>query len=163
MIVDQALPAISNKPDFFGEQYIVDETGDFLEMESRLLIQATHLTIEQVFQQASALGALVIPAHVDRRTYGLIGTLGFIPADIPFPAVELSRHTPLPSALKTFPQLAGYPLIQSGDVHYLEDFLACNHFYIEAPTLSEIRLALAEKAGRRFKVQTDEVFSSNSP
>lgn len=153
-IVDHALPQVSNQPEFFGEQYIVNENGEFIEMEERLLIQATELSIEQVFNQARALGALVIPAHVDRKTYGLIGTLGFMPPGINFSAVELSRHTPIQKAEELFPQLAGYPLIQSGDVHHLDDFLGVNHFYIEKPNLSEIKLALASLEGRRFSVNT---------
>lgn len=156
-IVDQALPQVPNQPEFFGEQYIVDESGEFLAMEKRLLIQATELSIEQVFNQATALGALVIPAHVDRKTYGMIGTLGFLPPGINFPAVELSRHTPIQEAEALFPQLSGYPLIQSGDVHHLDDFLGVNHFFIEEPILSEIVLALAGLEGRRFTVNSATV------
>ena len=39
-IVDQALPAIENNPDFFGEQFVVDETGDFIRSEERLLLNS---------------------------------------------------------------------------------------------------------------------------
>lgn len=151
-IVDQALPPRRNQPEFFGEQYIVDETGEFVSMEDRLLIQATNLTIEKVFTQVSDIGGLVIPAHVDRKTYGLIGTLGFIPPEIQFLAIELSRHIPIDTATHSFPQLVGYPLIQSGDVHYLQDFLGANQFYIQNASLSEIKLALAGKQGRRYSV-----------
>ncbi len=152
-IVDQALPPILNQSEFFGEQYIVDESGEFLRMEDRLLIQPTHLTIEQVFYQAAQLGGLVIPAHVDRKTYGLIGTLGFIPTELDFLAIELSRHIPIETAVQIFPQLKNYRLIQSGDVHHLDDFLGANHFYIQNPSLAEIKLALAEKKDRCFSVQ----------
>lgn len=162
-VVDQALPDIPNQPEFFGEQYIVDQSGEFLSMEKRLLIQATELTIEQVFVQVTALGGLVIPAHVDRKTYGLIGTLGFIPPGLNFSAVEISRHTPIQDALRTFPQLSGYPLIQSGDVHHLDDFLGANQFFIETAELSEIKLALAGLNGRCFTVNTNEAFSEKSP
>ena len=154
-IVDQALPAISNQAEFFGEQYIVDQSGEFLAMEDRLLIQATELTIEQVFHKASELDGLVIPAHVDRKTYGLIGTLGFIPPGLDFLAIEISRHTPIEDATKSFPQLAGHRLIQSGDVHHLDDFLAANRFLIQAPTLSEIKLALTGQAGRLHSVEPE--------
>ena len=162
-IVDQALPAISNQAEFFGEQYIVDQSGEFLAMEDRLLIQATELTIEQVFHKASELGGLVIPAHADRKTYGLIGTLGFIPPGLDFLAIEISRHTPIEEATKRFPQLAGYRLIQSGDVHHLDDFLAANRFLIQAPTLSEIKLALTGQAGRLHSVEPEKAHSSKSP
>ncbi len=38
------------------------------------------------------LGGLAIPAHINRRAFGLIELLGFIPPDIPFDALEISRH-----------------------------------------------------------------------
>ena len=151
-IVDQALPTIPNRPDFFGEQFVVDETGDYLYSEERLLINATYLSLEQVLAQAGALGGLVIPAHVDRKTFGLLGTLGFVPPELIFPALELSRHVHAEEAAQKFPQIAGYPLIQSGDVHNLEDFLGWNLFEMQAPTTSEIRLALLGVSGRSQRI-----------
>lgn len=152
-IVDQALPDVPNRADYFGEQYVVDENGEFLTCDERLLIQATSLSLEKVSSQASELGALVIPAHVDRKAYGLIGTLGFVPHDLEFPALELSRHIEISQALQSFPQIANYTLIQSGDVHFLDDFLGWNHFFIESPTISEIRLALQKAHGRDFSIK----------
>ena len=131
-------------------------------MEERLLIQPTTLSIHDVYQKATALGALVIPAHVDRKTYGLIGTLGFIPPDINFLAVELSRHIQLDRVLQTYPQLAGYHFIQSGDVHHLEDFLGLNNFFMHSPTLEEIKLALAGQDGRSYSVSPDPASLSKS-
>ncbi len=151
-LVDQALPDIPNRAEFFGEQYVVDESGEFLACEERLLIQATNLTLDQVFHQATALGGLVIPAHVDRKAYGLIGTLGFVPHDLKFPALELSRHIEISQALQTYPQISGYALIQSGDVHFLDDFLGWNHFFVQSPTISEIRLALKKAQDRDFSI-----------
>lgn len=161
-IIDQALPPKPNQPEYFGEQYIVDESGDFLAMEERLLIQPTSLSIHDVYQKATALGALVIPAHVDRKTYGLIGTLGFIPSDINFLAVELSRRIQSDRVLKTYPQLAGYHFIQSGDVHHLEDFLGWNYFYMHSPTLEEIKLALTGQDGRSYSIRVDDAALSKS-
>ncbi|MDX9865697.1 MAG: PHP domain-containing protein, partial [Anaerolineaceae bacterium] len=36
--INTKLPPIKNKPDFFGEQFMVDETGDFIRREEQLLI-----------------------------------------------------------------------------------------------------------------------------
>jgi hypothetical protein len=35
--VDKSLPDLPNRPDFFGEQFVVDETGEFIRSEPRLL------------------------------------------------------------------------------------------------------------------------------
>lgn len=151
-IIDRALPTVPNRPDFFGEQFVVDSTGDFLCSEERLLINATRLSLGDVLEKASSLGGLVIPAHVDRKTFGLLGTLGFVPPGLDFPALELSWRTSVQEAAIKFPQIAGFKLIQSGDVHHLEDFLGRNVFEMQAPTISEIKLALSEKEGRSHRV-----------
>lgn len=152
-VIDHVLPTIPNRADYFGEQFAVDETGDFIFSEERLLINATFLSLKQVLEQAGALGGLVIPAHVDRKTFGLLGTLGFVPPGLDFTALELSRHTRADEAERKFPQLAGFHLIQSGDVHHLEDFLGWNVFEMEAPTVAEIKLALDGKAGRSYRIE----------
>jgi hypothetical protein len=82
----------------------------------------------------------------------LIEVLGFVPEDIPVEALEISRHIkPNEVALK-FPQVAGYPLIQNGDVHRLEEFLGVNDLHIGAPTIAEIRLAIQNQAGRNMSI-----------
>jgi 3',5'-nucleoside bisphosphate phosphatase len=151
-IVNQHLPLLDNNPDFFGEQFIVDETGDFLASEKRLLLTATLLSFEEAYQAVTKLGGLFIPAHVNRKANGLIANLGFVPQDIPLQVLEISRHLSVKEAYNTFPQLKGYSLIQNGDVHYLADFLGSLELYLAAPTFAEIALALANQSGRSYRI-----------
>lgn len=151
--VDRALPDQQNRPEFFGEQFIVDETGDFLRHETRLLLTSLHLSIDEVFARVRQLGGLVIPAHVDRTAYGLLPILGLIPEDWQVPALEISRHTTPEKASATFPCVRGYPLIQDGDVHYLDAFLGTTVFHLASPTLLEIRLALRHIDGRALYIE----------
>lgn len=152
LIIDRSLPPFLNQPDHFGEQFIVDSTGEFLSREDRLLLTSTSLSLKEAFQLTNQLGGLFIPAHVDRKAFGLIETLGFVPTDVAIEAVEISRHLPASQASKTFPQLSGYPLIQNGDVHRLNEFLGSLVFNITSPTISEIRLALLKDSGRSFSI-----------
>jgi 3',5'-nucleoside bisphosphate phosphatase len=150
--VDQTLPAIPNNIDYFGEQFIVDETGEFIRRKEVLLINSTSLSYERAYQVVTELGGLFIPAHVNRQAFGLIYRLGFVPP-VPKPdALEISRHITPEDAVQKYPQLATFPLIQSGDVHYLEDFLGPNRFRIKKPTLSEIKMALKGEKGRYFEL-----------
>lgn len=149
-IVDQTLPDISNNIDFFGEQFIVDETGDFIRRKERLLINSTTLSFEEAFQAVNELGGLFIPAHVDRQAFGLIYHLGFVPPDLNIEALEISRRITPDDAIRKFPQIKPYPLIQSGDVHYLDDFLGINQFTLEKPTIHEIKLAFRGENGRKL-------------
>lgn len=151
-IVDQVLPNTPNNIEFFGEQFIVDETGDFIRRKEELLINSTHLSLEEAFQTVTDLGGLFIPAHVNRQAFGLIYHLGFVPPDLDLQAIEISRHITPEKAIETYPQLVNYPLIQSGDVHYLADFLGINQFFIKEPSISEITKALRQQDGRRFQL-----------
>ncbi len=82
----------------------------------------------------------------------MIYHLGFVPPELPIEALEISRHITPEKALIQYPQLKGYPLIQSGDVHYLDDFLGANQFFIEQPTIAELKMALKSQNGRSLKL-----------
>ncbi|KPL72297.1 hypothetical protein ADN00_15485 [Ornatilinea apprima] len=151
--VDTNLPALENRPDFFGEQFVVDPTGDFIRREHRLLLTSTRLTLKQAFQRVLELGGLFIPAHINRQAFGLMPTLGLIPPDIDLEAVEISRHMKISDAQKKYPQITNIPTIQSGDVHYLEDFLGTTYFKIAHPTIAELRMALKNQNGRMVLIQ----------
>ncbi len=152
--VDATLPDIPNRPDFFGEQFIVDKTGDFIQRKKRLLHTSADISFENAHHLVTSLGGLFIPAHVNRQAFGLIEHLGFVPPDLPIAALEISRHINPKEALKTFPQLKGYPLIQNGDVHFLADFLGATIFTLEKPTIPEIKMALAGQSGRHFEINS---------
>lgn len=147
-IVDSLLPPLENNPEFFGDQLVVDKNGDFIRRESRLLITSANLTLEDAVTRVQNLGGLAIPAHVDRKAFGLIANLGFVPPEAGFDGLEISRFLRYRQARRVFPQLEKYPLIQSGDVHLLDDFLGANLLEIETPTVAEIRLALQHQEGR---------------
>ena len=151
-VVDGALPDTPNNVEFFGEQFIVDETGDFIRRKDELLINNTTLSLEEAFRIVTNLGGLFIPAHVNRQAFGLIYHLGFVPMDLDLQAIEISRHITPEDAIIKYPQLANYPLIQSGDVHYLADFLGVNQFFMEKPSISEIKKALWGQDGRWFRL-----------
>lgn len=152
-LVDQNLPNIKNNIDYFGEQFIVDHSGEFIARKEQLLITATRLSFERAYYAVADLGGLFIPAHVNREVFGLFYHLGFVPPDLPIEALEISRHISPDQAIKEFPQIEGYALIQSGDVHYLDDFLGVNQFHINSPTIAEIKMALRGEEGRHYSIK----------
>jgi len=152
-IIDQRLPGLRNRPEYFGEQFVVDHTGDFLRREERLLLTSADLSLEEAILGVTRLGGLAIPAHADRKSFGLFANLGFIPSGVPVEAVEISRHLQPGEAVRKFPQLMNIPLIQGGDVHRLDEYLGANEFVLGAPTIAEIRLALAGQSGRSLHIR----------
>jgi len=151
-LVDKTLPDVKNNIEFFGEQFIVDHTGEFIRRKERLLINSTQLSFDEAFHAVTELGGLFIPAHVNRQAFSLIDHLGFVPPDLDIDALEVSRHISLEDAKTKFPQIKRFPLIQSGDVHYIDDFLGVNQFIIEKPTIDELKQAFRSINGRWFKV-----------
>ena len=146
--VDRSLPDLPNQPEFFGEQFVVEETGEFLRGEPRLLLTSTRFSIDEIFDRVRVLGGIVIPAHVERFSFGLFPTLGLISESWNLLALEISRHTTPQKAAVTFPAIRNHPVIQSGDVHRLDDFLGTTIFTLASPTLLEIQMAFNQIDGR---------------
>lgn len=151
--VDAALPNLPNDVEYFGEQFIVDETGEFVRNEPRLLLNSTDFSIDEIFRRVSELGGIVIPAHVERTSYGLFPSLGLISDEWNVLALEISRRTTPDKVAVTFPATRKYPLIQSGDVHRLDEFLGTTVFAINSPTLMEIRMAFNNIDGRSVCIE----------
>lgn len=153
-LVSDHLPPIENNIDYFGEQFVVDETGDFIRRETQLLLTSASLTLKQAVKAILDLGGLAIPAHVDRPAFSLMANLGLVPLGVPFDALEISRHLSPDRAYQKFLQFKQFPLLQNGDVHHLDDFLGVNVCQLVAPTISELRLALRHEAGRSLVIRS---------
>jgi PHP family Zn ribbon phosphoesterase len=151
--IDTSLPDMQNNAELFGEQFVVDESGEFICSEPRMLLTSTQFSIDEVFEKVNALGGLVIPAHVNRHSYGLFPTLGLISDQWPIIALEISRHVTPQKAISTFPSLKDIPLIQSGDVHRLDEFLGSTYFMLDQPSLPEIRMAFKGEKERTVFIE----------
>ena len=140
-IIYENLPG-QNDEGAFGPQLIIDEYGNMVGRNSRLLIGATTLTLEQVIDAIHQFAGLAIASHVDRQRFSLIGQLGFIPKGLKLDAVEVS----IPSSVR---QEYGYPVVTFSDAHFLEDIgrnSTC--FMIEDTSVREISKALRCELGR---------------
>jgi hypothetical protein len=120
-VVYDHLPNLPNRPETFGAQFVVDATGEFIRYNERLLLVPTGLTIEEVAECARGFNGFVMPAHVDRRSYGIYGVLGFLPETPIFPALEISRHIEPEEALRRYPDIGRRRLFRSSDAHRLSE------------------------------------------
>lgn len=151
-VVDNLLPATPNNPEHFGEQFVVDAEGEFIRREERMLINSVNISIEDAVDQVHSLGGLAIPAHINRKAFGLLQILGFLPPGVAFDGLEISRHITPNDFLKSYPQGNKFPIIQSGDVHRLDEFLGRVELNIEKRNLVEIRQGLWGENGRNFNL-----------
>lgn len=147
-IVYAHLPDLENREEVFGAQFVVDETGDYLHTNRRLLLTATSLSAEEVVAGVARLGGLTIAAHVDRQAFSLISSLGFVPPRLGLAAVELTRA----DAAVDRRLIGDRPVIVSGDAHRLSEMRADTLFRVCEPTIQELALALRGEAGRRVRV-----------
>lgn len=152
-VVWDRLPSLQNREEFFGAQYVVDHTGEYLYTEERLLQTSADLSVEQVVAETERLGGLCIPAHVDRPSFSLLANLGFIPPDAGFLALEISRLVTPAQACARFPTIGDYPLIVGGDAHRLTELTSRTLLKIAEPTIAELRLALRGEGNRAVKVE----------
>lgn len=119
--VAERLPDLANRPSFFGEQHLLDEWGQIVGMDGRLLVTACELSIEEVAALTASLGGISIPAHIERAAYGLLPTLGFAPPGLEVDAFELSRWTSPAQARERWPELRGRALLTGSDAHCLDE------------------------------------------
>jgi len=112
------LPAIPNRPDLFGPQTQLNEDDEPVREEEKLLISALDLGVDELVPMILERGGLAVPAHINRGSNGILNALGFLPPQLPFSALEVSRDLPLPQ--KGLPDL---PRLHSSDAHYLENIL----------------------------------------
>ena len=141
-----------NQVELFGYQVIANEKDEVCGEVSRLLIGATQLSVQDIAVEIHKLGGLSIASHVDRPSFGLIGQLGFIPADLSLDGLEVSFRVPLKEVREKVPGLMNLPCISSSDAHFPDDVgKGKTVFTLAAPNFEEIRLALKGRDGRKIE------------
>ncbi|MFO7918194.1 MAG: PHP domain-containing protein [Anaerolineae bacterium] len=151
-VVFAHLPARKNEPKVFGVQLIVDETGDLLERNERLLLTSSDLSIDEAVEMVRGMGGIPIAAHVDRRAYSLLASLGFVPEGLDVAALEISRRSVPEAFLSVHEELREWPFITSSDAHRLSEMSASMRFCLQKPSVREIELALRHRKGRRAEM-----------
>lgn len=148
------LPAVTNRPQLFGDQIVVDAQENITAFEERLLLNSVAMSLEELSELTACYGGIIVPAHVDRPAFSLIANLGFVPPDLKPAALEISARLDPTAALERFPALEGYTLVTSSDAHRLNDFNTSRStfFYCAAPTLDEIALSCAGRGDRKVVI-----------
>ena len=112
---------IPNRPDIFGNQYLIADDDSVSGEYEFLLPPASSLGLSDACELALSFGAAVIPAHIDRPANGIIGILGQMPESPRFGCVELKDPKALPEMVRTDPSIGSCRVITDSDAHYLWD------------------------------------------
>ncbi len=148
-ILYQRLPPILNQKDLFGPQLILDEDDQIIGEVDKLLISATDIGIDELDTIVKNLKGVLVPAHIDRKAYSIVASLGFIPPDLSIHTCEVSKRQEIADIKKKKWFLKDYAFIQSSDAHQLED-MAEREYFVEIDDMQKKTL-LAYLGGRSFK------------
>lgn len=116
-IFSNHLPKMKNKPDFFGNQLVMNTDDEVVAVEDRLLIGSTDLSLAECATIIREHGGAAIPAHINRG-HGLLTNLGLFPEDIEFPVAEIWKDLPVNEKL-----IGGRRTIWNSDAHHLGNIL----------------------------------------
>lgn len=119
--VYERLMAFPNKEEIFGRQLIYNKEDEICGTVPNLLINATDISFEGLWELVRGFGGVMFPAHVDKTANSLIANLGFIPPDSKFVTAEVKDLGKLHRVRKENPYLEGCRIISDSDAHYLED------------------------------------------
>lgn len=129
-ILYQRLPATLNQKEIFGPQLILNEDDDIIGEVDKLLISATDIGIDELEEIVKELKGVMVPAHVDRSTYSLVASLGFVPVNLDIHTCEVSKGQTIENIKRKKWFLKDYAFIQSSDAHQLED-IAEREYFVE--------------------------------
>lgn len=132
-----SLLPVDNDPDFFGDQVVIAADESIVRFEQRALINSSMWSFDEVMQQITDFGGFAFPAHVDAQTFSVLAQLGFLPEELPIPAVGLTAKGDIDAILAQHPQLNGRVLLRNSDAHYLPEVgSGYTRLLLENPTVS---------------------------
>lgn len=121
------VPPVKNRPDIFGDQFIMDEGDGIIGMQELLLTTASGISIENTVKIVSEYGGVCYPAHIDRSSYSVISNLGMITPEMSFKTVEMTEQAGQNDYKCRYPIIKDMPIIVSSDAHYLENMKEAKH------------------------------------
>ncbi len=157
-IVYEHLPEGENDPDWYGPQLVVDGNENIIKECSKLLGMPTSLRLGAIANFVLDLDGILYPAHIDRKANSLLHVLGFIPNDLPFPALEIAKTFEDASAQHGFLKRTPLSIIRSSDAHMIEQVGTKSTWYrMQEPTFAELRRAIYQKDGRLTSLKKEEL------
>lgn len=118
--VEAHMPKIKNRVDIFGNQFIMNENDEVVGEIERLLLTASSISAEDLFNKVRGAGGIIFPAHIDRKSYSIVSNLGFIPDELDLHVIEISKSAQIDEYRQKYKNTT---IIQSSDAHYLQDIL----------------------------------------
>ena len=138
--VSESLPPLKNKEEIFGRQILMDSSDNFIGTDDRFLITASGIDVMTLYEKVSSLGGIIFPAHIDKSSYSIISSLGSIPPELKFSALEVKKG---PEGILIPDESI---IIHNSDAHYLWDISEKeNYIDIETDNPTDVLSILRQK------------------
>ena len=125
--VHERIMPIKNKPEIYGNQLVKNSEDETVDIEEICLINATDIDFYSVKPLVKSYGGIMIPAHIDRKAFSLINTLGDVPPDAGFDCVEIKYPEAVENLTAKYPYIGDCGVIFDSDAHYLENISMPNN------------------------------------
>lgn len=112
--LDQYRVQMSNRPDRFGNQWVLNTEDILIEEYPWALILSLNLSVEQLKTLVERFDGVIVPAHVNKSSNSMLSNLGFIPDDLDLNYVEIFMNAPVPESI-----LDDYKVLINSDAHSL--------------------------------------------
>ena len=112
---------IPNRADIFGEQIIMDGEDNIIGHEEFMLPNGTDLSVGDAFKLCNAYSGVCYPAHIDRRSNGIVSVLGAFPESPDFSCAEYHFGEQRGEYEEKFPWLKAKSAVICSDAHFLWD------------------------------------------
>lgn len=125
--VHERIMPIKNKPEIYGNQLVKNTEDETVAIEDICLINATDIDFYSVKPLVKSYGGIMIPAHIDRKAFSLINTLGDVPPDAGFDCVEIKYPEAVENLTVKYPYIGDCRVIFDSDAHMLENISLPNN------------------------------------
>jgi PHP family Zn ribbon phosphoesterase len=126
--IHEHIMQIKNNEAAFGKQQFADEDDNITHTEPILLISATDIGFDSVYETVKNHHGIMIPAHIDKSSTSLLANMGFIPPDSRFACAEVKHTGFVEKLVGEHNYLEKCNIISDSDAHYLEDISEPIHF-----------------------------------
>ena len=133
---------LKNRSEFFGHQFLLDESDEVIDEEEVLLLQSLNASIDEIVDRIHFFGGVAVLAHAMDRSNSIMTQLGFIPQSLPFDGIEIKNDEQKKLLLKLHPWIKDVIWLKNSDAHRLVDIKEGG---------DEFPLALFEKKWREYR------------
>lgn len=133
--LEKHLPPIKNRPEYFGEQVIMDENEEITGTFPFLLSNALNISIDSLPILIGGFGGFCYPAHIDKQSNSIISVFGALPIKPKFASLEVHNPKQFFGNAENVRYREGHTIITSSDAHNLPDISEREHM-IELDELS---------------------------